>query len=687
MKHTTSKSSLRVKLTALMACVALVLTGAATFLVVFFPARMDALATRGAQSRAAGVASMLATAVMPGLDFDDASSMAEALGGLKDVQGAVYGLVQNKTGSVAASWKPEMAPEWATKKRPDSKEMHDFWIADTQLHVSHPFVSKGGNSGVLVLGFSLEELQADKAHNRIIGTAVAGGILLVGLSLSVLIAITLARPITQLAKATAEVVQTGDLTRTINVLRTDELGLLANSVGEIVSQQRAILSRLNGLIGGIMEVVQRVRNAGEAVTDGGHRIVQRVEDTAGAANTMLSSLHALASDVEALERNAENSSASLIEMASSNQEVASNVQTMAESSKTTSGAIERMATSISEIAESIEQLNATINETSLSVQRMDRAIEEVERTTKDTARLSERVSGDAEIGVEALQKTLQGIDNIKASSQSSSLVIANLGMRISEIGAILRVIDEVAAQTKLLSLNAAIIAAQAGEHGRGFSVVADQIKELAQRTGASTREISTLIAGIQEESRNATAAMGLGVTNVEVGVRLGHAAADALEKIRLSANESTSMIRKIAQATVDQNRGSKQITTAIERIAQTVAHISNYSLEQAKGADQIISSTKNMNLLTEQVRRSSDEQAQGSRQVITAIESINVMVARLAGAQKEQRAGAEAVQRNVEDIRGTSQGQASSLHELEQAIESLAAEAKGLESELSKYKV
>lgn len=687
MRNVRTKSSLRMKLTGLMAAVVLVLTAAASFLVVFFPARMDALATRWAQSRAAGVASMLSTAVMPGLDFDDAAGISEALGGLRDVQGATYGVVQNKAGSIIASWKLDNAPDWAKQKRPETNAMHDFWIADTQLHVSHAFTSKGGNSGVLVLGFSLEELQADKAHNRIIGGVVAVGILVVGLALAMLTAVMLARPITQLARATADVVQTGDLTRNINILRSDELGVLAENVGEMVAQQRGILSRLNGLIGGIMEVVQRVRNAGEAVTDGGQRIGQRVEDTASAAHTMLSSLHALASDVEALERNAENSSASLIEMASSNQEVANNVQTMAESSKTTSGAIERMATSISEIAESIEQLNATINETSLSVQRMDRAIEEVERTTKDTARLSERVSADAEIGVEALQKTLQGIDNIKASSQSSSLVIANLGMRISEIGAILRVIDEVAAQTKLLSLNAAIIAAQAGEHGRGFSVVADQIKELAQRTGASTREISTLIAGIQEESRNATAAMGLGVTNVEVGVRLGHAAADALEKIRLSANDSTAMIRKIAQSTVDQNRGSKQITTAIERIAQTVAHISNYSLEQAKGADQIISSTKNMNLLTEGVRRSSDEQAQGSRQVITAIESINVMVARLASAQKEQRSGAEAVQRNVEDIRSTSQGQNASLHELQQAIESLAGEATALESELSKYKV
>jgi methyl-accepting chemotaxis protein len=677
-----SQVSLRVKLTALIGFVAMLLTGAAVFLVVFFPARMDSLASRWAESRASSVANILANSAAAGLDFDDPSSVNEVLGGLHNVPGATYAVAMRADGSVIGTWKAANVPAWAR----DTGVPLGVQVRDDQLHVVQVIPGKIGNQGRLVLGFSLSELQADKRHNRVVGGTVAAAVFLLGVALSVFIAMTLARPITQLAGMTAEIVQTGDLTRTIELLRSDELGLLASSVGAIVQQQRALLGRLNSLIGGITEVVRRVSAAGKGVTAGALNIQKRVEDTSKAALEMLSSLHGIEHDVDALEHNAENSSASLIEMSSSNTEVVTNVQTMANSAQTTSVAIERMATSIGEIAHNIEQLNATIGETSSSMQRMDGAIEEVERSTKETARLSERVSADADTGVQALEKTLQGIDNIKHSSQSAAQVISNLGARISEIGAILRVIDEVAAQTKLLSLNAAIIAAQAGEHGRGFSVVADQIKELAQRTGASTREISTLILGIQEESRNATAAMDLGVTSVEVGVKLGHEAADALEKIRSSANESTTMIRKIAQATVDQARGSKQITAAIERIAQTVTQISTYSQEQARGADQIISSSKNMNLLTDQVRRSSEEQAQGSKQVIMAIESINNMVVRLSSAQKNQTYGAELVQRAVEEIRSISQGQAHSLSELEAAIASLGEEAITLEAEFKKYK-
>ena len=675
-------TSLRFKVNALIASLMIILAGTAAVLYTLVPARIDKVADRWAQNRVSVVARVLARGLTPNLDFGDQTGVREILSGLSDLDGAIYGAVLRPDAGSIGAWQPDNVPHFAPA------DLHaGFVIHDGAMHIVQPISSPSGTQAFLVLGFSLHDLERDRKEVAGLLGAIGVILLVVGILISFFVHQTLAKPITELAKFTAGIVATGDLTRSIAVGRDDEIGVLAQSVGEIVNQQRSMLTRIQQLITGISSVVSRVSAAGGEVGQGMGVIQERVEETSVATRHMLVSLRSIGEDVEALAHSADDSSSSLIEMASSNREVADNTTTMATSAQSTSVAVQRMATSVGEIARSIEQLNGTLNETSSSMQRMDSAIEEVERNANETARLSEQVLSDAEMGVGALQKTLEGIETIRQSSQSAAGVIASLGEHIQEIGAILQVIDEVAAQTKLLSLNAAIIASQAGEHGRGFSVVADQIKELAQRTGASTREISHLIHNIQEESRNATAAMGRGVESVEAGILLGYEAAGALTKITDSAHASTAMMRKIAQATLDQTRGTKQITLSIERILHTVGQISTYSQEQARGAEQIIDTSKGMHLLTEQVRMSSEEQATGSRQVIKSMQTIADMVNRLNTAQRDQTGNAELVQAAVEEIRNISQGQTAKLSELETALNVLTSEATELKGELRKFKV
>src|SRR5207247_2827766 len=123
---------------------------------------------------------------------------------------------------------------------------------------------------------------------------------------------------------------------------------------------------------------------------------------------------------------------------------------------------------------------------------------------------------------DAINQTIEGINKIKAASEEAVRVIANLGVKIGEIGKILTVIDDVAEQTNLLALNAAIIAAQAGDHGKGFAVVADEIKDLAERASASTKDIGELIKSVQAESRNAIDAVERGAKSVDEGGKVSH---------------------------------------------------------------------------------------------------------------------------------------------------------------------
>ncbi|MBI5508625.1 MAG: chemotaxis protein [Deltaproteobacteria bacterium] len=360
------------------------------------------------------------------------------------------------------------------------------------------------------------------------------------------------------------------------------------------------------------------------------------KDTKSSTETSRKIVDEVTNNIEGLSKNAEATSSSILQMVAINNEVTENIHNLAQSVQETTTAIEEMTFSVKEVAKNIEELSTAAEETAASMNEMDVSISQVETNANETSRLSETVTVDAETGVTAIGRTMQGIDRIKESSRIAANVIGALGQKIDEIGNILTVIDDVAEQTNLLALNAAIIAAQAGEHGRGFAVVADEIKALAERTGASTKEIADLIKTVQSESKNAITTMSEGVTAVEEGVQLGHNAEAALLKIVDSAKRSTLMIKAIAQATVEQAKGSKQVTNSISRIAETVQQIALATSEQAKGSEQIMRSAERMRSITQQVERSTEEQNRGGQQVTQAVESIRDAIERLSRSQENQ---------------------------------------------------
>ena len=493
------------------------------------------------------------------------------------------------------------------------------------------------------------------------------------------------RPLAEM-RLMASKLSEADLSGAVSFASDDELGSLAQALNRIGQALRETLGRVRGVSEGVAQVIEQLSRSGATVSTGASTILSRVEETSSSMAQMMASLRGIAENVEVLYQSAEQSSASITQMAATNEEVAKNVNQMAGSVEETTSAISEMTSSIKEVAQNIEALYASCEETSSSMSQMDVSIGQVETNANETARLSEQVSQDAATGVEALQKTLAGIHKIKDDSRTAARVIETLGKQIFSIGNVLDVIDDVAEQTNLLALNAAIIAAQAGEHGKGFAVVAEEIKELAERTGASTKEISDLIRGVQDESRNAVAAMNQGVRNVDEGVLLGREAEDALRKIFESANKTTVMVRAIARATVEQARGSKQVTESIQHIAETVQEISKASNEQARGSEQIMKSAEKMKLFTTHVLHSSQEQALGSKQITRSISNINEMVTHLNRAQGEQTQGAEQVLKAVETIKSVSEHQSRSVRQLEEAIELLQKQAEVLRAEVRRFR-
>jgi len=195
--------------------------------------------------------------------------------------------------------------------------------------------------------------------------------------------------------------------------------------------------------------------------------------------------------------------------------------------------------------------------------------------TSDNAQEARKLSHE---GARVVTEASTGIEDVARSVEESAQVIAALGERSEAISGIVKVIREIADQTNLLALNAAIEAARAGEQGRGFAVVADEVRKLAERTSAATSEIGTMISAIQDETRSAIVSIRAGSEKAHVGAELARRAADSLERINQGAQQTMEKVEHIAVAIAQQGRESEQavghvrdIMTMIERNSEGAA--------------------------------------------------------------------------------------------------------------------
>jgi len=486
---------------------------------------------------------------------------------------------------------------------------------------------------------------------------------------------------------TARRVADGDLTATITMETGDEVELMAEALNTISVNLNRVVTRIRNATDSLTNVAERIAGSSDVVARGARGQASSVEETSSSMGEMLASLKGIARNVETLAASAEESSSSILEMAATNEEVASSMENLAASVEQTTTSIEEMAYSIKEVARNIEELSRTAEETSSSMNEMDVSIGQVEMHANETSKLSAQVTDAARGGVDSLSQVAGGIRRISDATDLTSKTIETLGEKIQAIGHIVTVIDDVTEQTDLLALNAAIIAAQAGEHGRGFAVVADEIKELAERTAQSTKEIAGLIKSIQSESKNAVDAMNHAAGAVREGVELSGLAEDTLKNIQESAVRSTESVQAIARATVEQSRGSKQVTEAISRIAEAVQQMAKATGEQARGSEQIMKSSEQMKVITTMVERSSQEQSRGGRQITLSIENISEMVSHLNTAQREQTKGAEQVLQAVEQIRQIAEENQLSTQEMAQTVSTLTEQSEMLQKEVVRFRV
>lgn len=263
--------------------------------------------------------------------------------------------------------------------------------------------------------------------------------------------------------------------------------------------------------------------------------------------------------------------------------------------------IANVAQSGIEVASAANQLHATseqiatgTEEVAAQTQTVATASDEMAATTSDIARSchmaadnAERVNQAAMTSSEIVQHTITVMNQISARVKESAQKVESLGSRSEEIGEIVGTIEDIADQTNLLALNAAIEAARAGEQGRGFAVVADEVRALAERTTSATRQIAETIKTIQQETRGAVQAMVEGVKEVEIGTSEASRSGQALESILDQIGSLSTQVNQIATAAEEQNATTGEITNNIQQIASVVQLTANGSQESSSAAAEL----------------------------------------------------------------------------------------------------
>ena len=274
-----------------------------------------------------------------------------------------------------------------------------------------------------------------------------------------------------------------------------------------------------------------------------------------------------------------------------------------------------------QLTNSSESQSHEIANVTSAINEMASSVQQVSKNANTSAEVAQKSVDIAHKGAQTVSRTIDGMDNIREQIQETSKRIKRLGESSQEIGNIVGLIDEIADQTNILALNAAIQASSAGEAGRGFAVVADEVQRLAERAGNATKQIEALVKTIQTDINEAVSSMEQSTTNVVNGAKLAEDAGEALSEIESVSVNLSGLIQNISTASSRQSRAASNITSTMNVIQDITAQTS-------ASASKTASSVSELTVLSHGLKKSvSGFKLPSYEQAVEEVESIEHQIA------------------------------------------------------------
>lgn len=466
---------------------------------------------------------------------------------------------------------------------------------------------------------------------------------LVGLIASVLGSIlfmrfgrAVAKPLNQMAQAASAIAE-GKLNQRIEHHSADETGLLAEAFRKTLAYMQEVAQSARRMAQGDLTVRISPRSA---------------EDELGQAfATMIANLREstsqLAQTSATLSATSQQLAAATEQSSRGTQDVAKGSEQLARTASEAATSVDELESAIQQVKTSSEMQKQSAAEAEEGMKQAAQAVEEVARSAQQMSSSAQQASAIAQTGGQAVQESIQTMSRIQEQAQASAQRVKELDQLGQQIGAIVETIEQIAEQTNLLALNAAIEAARAGEHGRGFAVVADEVRKLAEQAAASTKEIGALIASVRHGVEQAVQAMEQTQAEVDTGFARSTAASEALAQIVQAVQAVASEVESVTAI-------AQQMSASVQQVLASVSSVRS-------AADENVAAVEAMDKHAQQVAEIVSTVASVSEETAASTQDISASAQQVSAASQELSAMALQLQQRVQRFRLEEEQEATAL--------------------------
>ncbi|MEK6672810.1 MAG: methyl-accepting chemotaxis protein [Nitrospirota bacterium] len=479
-----------------------------------------------------------------------------------------------------------------------------------------------------------------------------------------------------------------DLTRVAYTGSSDEIGSLSEAFNSLRGLISSVLMKVRGSLDQTKASVALFASKMGKMNTGADAQVNDSAEVAASVLEINATIKEISDAVTKLHEFTEQGTSTLLQLKTSVSEIASNTSYFASFVDETSASIEESFASIKTINESIEHSKELVNATLSSATEISTSVRDVHDSAKKSSRLAQEVASDIrDTGIKAIYEAVTSMNAIKESASQSAGAVEDMSRSSEKIDRVLKVISEVANETKLLALNAAILSAQAGEHGKGFGVVADEISRLADRTAQNTKEIAIIIRDFKKYINDVVTTedttQGLISRGSDMITDAGVVLNDILRKSVESANSSAF----IERATDEQAIAIHGIYSAIEGLSMRTEDIIRATEQQHSGTRQVLLGVDKIKEISHGLKKSTFELSEGVSLIARAGIETHDKIRLIKISMEEIKNGVNEITMRIQLITDVAKDNLKLARDITDETSNLAGSVESLETEVSRFKV